>query len=111
MIVDKEEFWGKVVNKAKELEKVYTLTQRRENKIMSVRSAGIVVATMRSPKGELVPKYMFDSTFKALSTGKPISQQELLGDYNVHRSAFVMSLVSKLDDVLYDSTKKTIKFK
>lgn len=111
MIVDKEEFWGKVVNKAKELEKVYTLTQRRENKIMSVSSAGIVVATTRSPKGKLVPKYMFDSTCKALSSGKPISQEELLDDYNVHRSAFVMSLVSQLDDVIYDPILKTIRLR
>jgi len=111
IIVDKEEFRGKVVNKAIELEKVHTLIQGRENKIMSVISAGIVVETTRSPRGELVPKSMFDSIFKALSSGKPISQQELLDDYNVHRSAFVMSLVSQLDDVIYNSTKKTIRFK
>lgn len=111
MIVDKEDFWGKVINKAKELEKVHTLTQGRENKIMSVISTGIVVATTRSPRGKLVPKSMFDSTFKALSSGKPISQQELLDDYKVYRSAFVMSLVSQLDDVIYDTILKTIRFK
>jgi len=111
MIVDKEDFWEKVTKKAKELEEVYTLTQKQENKIMSIISIGIVVGTARSPEGKLIPRSMFDSTFMALSSGKPVSQKELRDDYNVHRSAFIMSLVSQLDDVIHDPIQKTIRLK
>ena len=37
--------------------------------------------------------------------------KELLNDYNVHRSAFIMSLVSQLDDIIYDPMQKTIRIK
>lgn len=111
MIVDKEDFWEKVVNKARELKIVYTLTQRKENKIIRVISGGIVVDTERSIGGEIVPKSMFDSTFKALSSGRTISQKELLNDYGVHRSAFVMALVSNIDEVIFDPIQKTIRLK
>ena len=111
MIIDKEDFWEKVVKKAKELEFVYTLTQRKENKIVRVISGGIVVETERSIGGEIAPKSMFDTTFKALSSGSPISQKELLNYYGVHRSAFIMALVSKLDDIVFDPSKKTIRLK
>jgi hypothetical protein len=111
MITDKEDFWEKVVKKAKELEFVYTLTQRKENKIIRVISGGIVVETEKCLGGEIVPKSMFDSTFEALSSGKPISQKELLNKYGVYRSAFVMALVSKLDEVVFDPIQKTIRLK
>ena len=37
--------------------------------------------------------------------------KELVNDYNVHRSVFIISLVSQLDDVIYDQMRKTIRLK
>lgn len=85
MIQGWEEFWGKLIAKAREVGTVYTLSQRQENKMLDVTNDGIIVCTDKSPEGRPVDKSMFEKIYKALSTGKAISHKGIKPFYRMRK--------------------------
>jgi len=78
---------------------IMTLTSKRLNRITSVDRAGILVETERSLARDAgpqrVPAWMIATAWERLRDNGELSQQELLNDLNVKRSAFVCALLAK----------------
>jgi len=91
---------------------IMTLTSKRLNRITSVDRAGILVETERSLARDAgpqrVPAWMIATAWERLRDNGELSQQELLNDLNVKRSAFVCALLAKFPDVRIRSTRPTV---
>ena len=57
---------------------------------------------------QLVPAWMIAAAWDRLRDKGELSQQELLNELNVKRSAFVCALVAKFPDVRIRSTRPTV---
>lgn len=93
-------------------DEIYTLTSKRPNRIVSIDRSGIGVETLRSEdRGsgpQLVPAWMINDAWTQLCRHGRLSQDELLNDLNVKRSAFVCALLSQFRDVSVISAQPTI---
>lgn len=91
---------------------ILTLSTKNLNRISSVTRKGVFVETERSTKlgtgPQLVPAWMIAAAWERLCNKGELSQQELLNELNVKRSAFVCALVAKFPEVHIRSTRPTI---
>ena len=93
-------------------DEIYTLTSKRPNRIVAIDRAGIRVETLRTDdRGsgpQLVPAWMVIAAWEHLCRNGRLSQNELLHDLNVKRSAFVCALLSRFRDVDVSATQPTV---
>jgi hypothetical protein len=86
---------------------VMTLARGRPNKITWINEDGVWVRTEKSDREgtgpQLVPAWMIAAAWYHLVQRGRLSQQELLEDLNVKRSAFVCALLSHFPDVEVDN--------
>lgn len=91
---------------------ILTLSTKNLNRISSVTRKGVHVETERSMRlgsgPQLVPAWMIAAAWNRLCDRGELSQQELLNELNVKRSAFVCALVAKFPEVHIRSTRPTI---
>lgn len=91
---------------------ILTLSTKNLNRISSVTRKGVFVETERSMKlgtgPQLVPAWMIAAAWEWLCDKGELSQQELLNELNVKRSAFVCALVAKFPEVHIRSTRPTV---
>jgi hypothetical protein len=91
---------------------ILTLSSKKLNRIIDVDREGVLVETERSlgrrTGPQRVPAWMIDAAWKRLCDKRELSQQELLNELNVKRSAFVCALVAKFPDVQIRSTRPTV---
>jgi hypothetical protein len=91
---------------------IMTLSSKKLNRIIDVDREGVLVETERSLKlgsgPQRVPAWMIAAAWNRLRDKGELSQQELLNELNVKRSAFVCALVAKLPNVHIRSTRPTV---
>ncbi|STZ41784.1 Uncharacterised protein [Mycolicibacterium gilvum] len=91
---------------------ILTLSTKNLNRITAVERKGVWVETERSMSigsgPQLVPAWMIATAWARLCDKGELSQQELLNELNVKRSAFVCALVAKFPDVHIRSTRPTV---
>ncbi|CAJ1581899.1 hypothetical protein [[Mycobacterium] wendilense] len=91
---------------------ILTLSTKNLNRITEVRRDGVLVETERSMSlgtgPQLVPAWMIAAAWERLCDKGELSQQELLNELNVKRSAFVCALVAKFPEVRIRSTRPTV---
>lgn len=89
-----------------------TLTQDRPNRINHLDEDGMLVSTERSERRgtgpQFVPAWMVIRGWQHLRRTGRLSQDELLNDLNVKRSAFVCALLATFPDVEVDSVRPTV---
>ena len=90
---------------------ILTLSTKSLNRITAVERKGVWVETERSMSlgsgPQLVPAWMITAAWNRLREAGELSQQELLSELNVKRSAFVCALVAKFPGVRIRSTRPT----
>jgi hypothetical protein len=88
---------------------INTLGIARPNRIVSIDREGILVETQRSIDNgtgpQLVPAWMIATAWEHLRLRGRLSNQELLHDLNVKRSAFVCALLSHFAEVEIESLR------
>lgn len=98
-----DELLGRILAVVAPGDEIYTLTSKRPNKIVSISLAGVEVQTLRSEdRGsgpQLVPAWMIHAAWTRLRSSGRLTQDELLHELNVKRSAFVCALLSQFRDV------------
>lgn len=91
---------------------IMTLSIKRLNRIVSIDRQGVLVETERSlSRGsgpQRVPAWMIAVAWERLRDKGELSQQEVLGELNVKRSAFVCALLAHFPDVYVQSTRPTV---
>lgn len=91
---------------------INTLGIARRNRIVAISRDGILVETDRSDamgKGpQLVPAWMVEIAWDHLCLHGHLSNQQLLNDLNVKRSAFVCALLSHFAEVQVDSLRPIV---
>lgn len=91
---------------------IMTLTTKKLNRVVGVDRKGVLVETERSlSRGtgpQRVPAWMIAVAWDRLRDKGELSQQELLNELNVKRSAFVCALVAKFPDARIRSTRPTV---
>lgn len=91
---------------------ILTLSGKKLNRIIAVDRDGVLVETERSlSRGtgpQRVPAWMIGAAWERLCDKGELSQQELLNELNVKRSAFVCALVAKFPQVRIRSTRPTV---
>ncbi|MBP2454126.1 hypothetical protein [Mycolicibacterium lutetiense] len=91
---------------------ILTLSSKKLNRIIDVDRDGVLVETERSLSlgsgPQRVPAWMIAAAWNGLCDKGELSQQELLNELNVKRSAFVCSLVAKFPEVRIRSTRPTV---
>lgn len=91
---------------------ILTLSTKNLNRITAVDRKGVWVETERSMSlgsgPQLVPAWMIAVAWERLCDKGELSQQELLNELNVKRSAFVCALVAKFPEVHIRSTRPTV---
>lgn len=89
---------------------ILTLGTSRPNRIASIDESGIRVATEKSERNgnepQLVPAWMIESAWDHLSRHGGLTQNQLVDELNVKRSAFICALLSRLPDVEYESVPR-----
>jgi hypothetical protein len=90
---------------------IETLTSKRPNKIISIGPEGVEVETLRShDRGsgpQLVPAWMIVVAWDHFRRTGQLSQNQLLNELNVTRSAFVCGLLAQFREVAVHSTRPT----
>ncbi|MGU3499432.1 hypothetical protein [Mycobacterium sp. C31M] len=90
---------------------ILTLSTKNLTRISSVTRKGVFVETERSMKlgtgPQLVPAWMIATAWERLCDKGELSQQELLNELNVKRSAFVCALLAKFSEVQIRATRPT----
>jgi hypothetical protein len=93
-------------------DEIETLTSKRPNRISSIDHTGLRVETLRSDERgvgpQLVPAWMVIAAWNHLRHNSQLSQNELLNELNVKRSAFVCALLAQFHDVAVRSTRPTV---
>ena len=93
-------------------DEIATLTDERPNRVVSIDRTGIGVETLRSDRRgsgpQTVPAWMIVVAWNRLREKGELSQNELLNDLKVKRSAFVCALLAQFPDVVVRSTRPTI---
>lgn len=107
-----DELLERVLSVAEAVDEILTLSNKRPNKITSVDRSGVEVQTLRSEgRGsgpQTVPAWMIVAAWNYLQQKGELSQNELLNDLNVKRSAFVCALLAQFPDVIVRSTRPTV---
>ena len=84
---------------------------KRPNRIAGIERAGIWVETERSRKRradpQLVPAWMVTAAWDHLCRNRVLTQDQLLNQLNVKRSAFVIALLALFPDVVVLDTRPT----
>src|SRR3954466_8000292 len=84
-------------------DQIPTLTSKRPNRIVSIGTEGIEVETLRTEDlgsgAQLVPAWMISIAWEHLRRHGQLSQQHLLNELGVKRSAFVFALFAQFRDV------------
>ncbi|MDP7724191.1 hypothetical protein [Mycobacterium sp. TY814] len=92
-------------------DEITTLSIKRVNRVAAVDRSGVYVETARSDRlgtgPQLVPAWMIAVAWQHLRTHGELTQDQLLNDLNVKRSAFVCALLAQFDDVKVASTGTT----
>ncbi|PND55342.1 hypothetical protein CRM90_22970 [Mycobacterium sp. ENV421] len=93
-------------------EAISTLGILRPNWIAEIRRDGILVETTRSRElgrgPQLVPAWMINEAWTQLCAQGTLSQEQLLNELNVKRSAFVCALLAHFVGVQVDSGKPVV---
>ncbi|GJF12582.1 hypothetical protein NGTWS1803_22680 [Mycolicibacterium cyprinidarum] len=91
---------------------VLTLSTKNLNRVTAVDRKGVWVETERSMRlgsgPQLVPAWMIVVAWDRLCDKGELSQQDLLNELNVKRSAFVCALLAKFPEVHIRSTRPTL---
>lgn len=91
---------------------ILTLSTKNLNRVTAVDRKGVWVETERSMSlgsgPQLVPAWMIAVAWDRLRDKGELSQQELLNELNVKRSAFLCALLAKFPDVQIRSVRPTI---
>jgi hypothetical protein len=93
-------------------DEISTVSNKRPNRIVAIDRLGVSVETLRSDRRgsgpQLVPAWMIVAAWKRLKQKGELSQNELLNELNVKRSAFVVALLAQFPDVVVRSTRPTV---
>jgi len=93
-------------------EVISTLGISRPNWIAGIGEDGVYVETERSKKlgrgPQLVPAWMINVAWAHLRKYRRLTQEQLLNELNVKRSAFVCALLSRFEGVEVESDKPII---
>ncbi|MFM8856975.1 MAG: hypothetical protein ACKOI2_07175 [Actinomycetota bacterium] len=93
-------------------DEILTLTTKRPNVIAAIGQDGIWVETLRSDQRrsgpQLVPAWMIATAWRHLQRRGTLTHAELLDDFNVKRSAFVIALLAQFTDVVVPSTRPIV---
>ncbi|WP_234789277.1 hypothetical protein [Mycolicibacterium monacense] len=107
-----DDLYERILAVAETNHEIPTLSVKRPNWIVAVERAGVWVETARSRAlgsgPQLVPAWMVEVGWKRLCARGSMTQDELLNDLNVKRSAFVCALLAQFPDVLVMQTRPTI---
>ena len=93
---------------------ITTLANGKPNRIVEIRSDGVVIETERSRKlerdPELVPAWMLQTAWDHLRTTHRLSNRELLATdrLNVKRSSAVCALLAHLPGVVVSSSRPIV---
>jgi hypothetical protein len=91
---------------------ILTLSAKKLNRIVLLDREGVLVETERSMSlgtgPQRVPAWMIAAAWDRLRDKGELSQQELLNELNVKRSAFVCALIAKFPGVKIRSTRPTV---
>lgn len=91
---------------------ILTLTSKKLNRIVGLDRDGVLVETERSlglgSGPQRVPAWMIAAAWGRLCDKGELTQQELLNELNVKRSAFVCALVARFPEVDIRSTRPTV---
>ncbi|GAA2531721.1 hypothetical protein [Mycolicibacterium diernhoferi] len=91
---------------------ILTLSTKNLNRVTAVDRQGVWVETERSmglgSGPQLVPAWMIAVAWERLCDKGELSQQDLLNELNVKRSAFVCALLAKFPEVRIRSTRPTV---
>lgn len=91
---------------------IMTLGSQRLNRIISIDREGVLVETERSSARrsgpQRVPAWMIAVAWERLHHTGELSQQELLNELNVKRSAFVCALMARFPGVCIRSTRPIV---
>ncbi|NVM21362.1 MAG: hypothetical protein HWN68_06240 [Desulfobacterales bacterium] len=99
-----DEVWNDLSDTMEKQAVVYTLSDNKPNRVVSIGDAGLEVITERSfPESRPVPKSMFKKAWNYLIHHGQPSQTTLLKYLKVMRSAFVIAALSRLQYVHYDT--------
>jgi len=99
-----EKVWNDLLIVLERDRDVYTLSQKKLNRVEHITDKGISVVMERSsPTSKLVHKWMFEKAANHLISHGSLSNLTLLNELNVNRSSFVMAALSKLDYIEYEN--------
>jgi hypothetical protein len=91
---------------------ISTLGISRPNWIAGIGEDGIYVETVRSKQlgrgPQLVPAWMINVAWAHLRKHRRLTQEQLLNELNVKRSAFVCALLSRFEGVEVESDKPVV---
>lgn len=93
---------------------VTTLANGKPNRIVEIRSEGVLIETERSRKlardPELVPAWMLQTAWDHLRSARRLTNRELLATdgLNIKRSSAVCALLARLPGVLVSSSRPIV---
>lgn len=106
-----DDLFERICSVVKRSDEIVTLSIKRINKIAAVDRSGVRVETARSERlgtgPQLVPALMIVRAWQHLRSRGELTQDELLNDLNVKRSAFVCALLAQFEDVVVKSARTT----
>ncbi|MCV7007541.1 hypothetical protein [Mycobacterium gordonae] len=106
-----DDLFERICSVVKRSDEIVTLSIKRINKIAAVDRSGVRVETARSERlgtgPQLVPAWMIVRAWQHLRSRGELTQDELLNDLNVKRSAFVCALLAQFEDVVVKSARTT----
>ncbi len=106
-----DDLFESICSVVKRSDEIVTLSIKRINKIAAVDRSGVRVETARSERlgtgPQLVPAWMIVRAWQHLRSRGELTQDELLNDLNVKRSAFVCALLAQFEDVVVKSARTT----
>jgi hypothetical protein len=77
-------------------ETIYTLAQRRPNRVLAIEGDEVIVATEKSPEGEPVPiEWVQDALDRLFRDGEVLVSVKSVG----YRSAFIGAVLATVPDV------------
>ena len=104
-----DELFDRVRAAIKPGDEITTLSNKRPNRAVAVERSGVSVETLRSERlgsgPQTVPAWMIVSAWQHLLQNGELSQNELLIELNVKRSAFVCALPAQFPE---RSTRPTV---
>jgi hypothetical protein len=107
-----DELFNRVLSVVESGHEITTLSNKRPNRIVSIDRSGVSVETLRSDRRgtgpQIVPAWMIVAAWEHLRRNGELSQNELLNELNVKRSAFVCALLVRFPDVVVRSTRPTV---